>query len=113
MGSVISEIGIGYSEPVVYDTAWVARIPDFTDNTKPSFPKSIEWVRNNQLSDGSWGSNQPFYSHANTLCTLSAIIALKQWNNEEDIQRIQRGIQTLNILFEKLKDETHEKSDGF
>ena len=113
MRSVISEIGIGYSKPVVYDTAWVARIPDFTDNTKPSFPKSVEWIRNHQLSDGSWGSNQPFYSHANTLSTLSAIIALKQWNNEEDIPRINSGIQALNIMFEKLKDESHEKSVGF
>lgn len=38
-----------------YDTAWVALIKDLKGHDAPQFPSSIEWISNNQLSDGSWG----------------------------------------------------------
>ncbi|KAI3472948.1 hypothetical protein Pfo_028004 [Paulownia fortunei] len=40
-----------------YDTAWVALIRDLQGRDIPEFPSSLEWISNNQLSDGSWGRN--------------------------------------------------------
>ncbi|KAL0330177.1 UNVERIFIED_CONTAM: Syn-copalyl diphosphate synthase TPS3, chloroplastic [Sesamum radiatum] len=40
-----------------YDTAWVALIRGLQGRDIPQFPSSLDWISNNQLSDGSWGMN--------------------------------------------------------
>lgn len=57
---LVNKLGEGICEPVAYDTAWVARIPCIDDIEKPAFPLSVKWLRDHQLSDGSWGTNRPF-----------------------------------------------------
>ncbi|CAI9112269.1 OLC1v1012689C1 [Oldenlandia corymbosa var. corymbosa] len=42
-----------------YDTAWVALVEDINGgDAGPQFPASLEWIANNQLSDGSWGDGK-------------------------------------------------------
>lgn len=103
-----SELGKGLVLPVAYDTAWLARVPSFPNITEPAFPNTITWLRENQLSNGSWGTERPVSAHGNILSTLAVILALIQWNNPDDNERIYRGIQSLNYFAGQLKNAYHE-----
>jgi len=106
---LVSSLGAGLMEPVAYDTAWIARVPDFEDPSKPAFPESLAWLREHQQPDGSWGSSLPINAHGNTLSTLAAILSLQQWNYcEEDFGRIQKGTSALWLLADKLPHEKYE-----
>ena len=72
-----------------YDTAWVALVEDVNGSGAPQFPSSLEWIANNQLSDGSWGDGQIFNAHDRILNTLACVIALKSWNIHPD--KCERG----------------------
>jgi len=53
--SILNTVGIGRSGvmlPTVYDTAWLARIPAEYNATVPAFPQALNWIRQNQRSDG-------------------------------------------------------------
>lgn len=63
-----------------YDTAWVALIKDLNGHDAPQFPSSIEWISNNQLSDGSWGDELYFLAYDRLLNTLACVVALTYWN---------------------------------
>lgn len=67
-----------------YDTAWVALIRDLQGHDKPQFPSSVEWISNNQLSDGSWGDEQYFLAYDRLLNTLACVVALRYWNVHTD-----------------------------
>ena len=108
LASLMSKIGKGLVDPVAYDTAWIARVQKLDNPNEPEFPESLQWLRDNQLEDGSWGSKFPVNAHGNTLCTFSALLALKYWNYEEDSERIQRGISALCQLAPLLKQEKYE-----
>ena len=59
-----------------YDIAWLARMP--SDNgTGARWPDLLEWLLEHQWLDGSWGGAIPYF-HDRILCTLMAIIALKE-----------------------------------
>ena len=59
-----------------YDIAWLARMP--SDNgSGVRWPDLLEWLLENQWADGSWGGPIPYF-HDRILCTLMAIIALKE-----------------------------------
>jgi hypothetical protein len=105
---LVGMLGTGLIAPVAYDTAWVARVPQADDLTLPAYPNALDWLRKHQLPDGSWGTVQPFYAHGNTVSTLAAILALVQWNNACDQERIARGVEALWKLAPQLKTEPHE-----
>lgn len=55
-----------------YDTAWVALVlEDLHGNGGPQFPKSLEWISNNQLPDGSWGDALIFKASDRLISTLA------------------------------------------
>ena len=56
----------------VYDTAWVARVPEGNGSSAPAFPEALEWLRQNQYPDGSWGAPINYY-HDQIISTLSAM----------------------------------------
>ena len=59
-----------------YDTAWLARLP--SDHTgEARWPDLVDWLLEHQWLDGSWGSAIPYF-HDRILCTLMAIIALRE-----------------------------------
>lgn len=108
IAEVVKKLGQGLCDSVPYDTAWVARVPQLGNNDVPAFPLSLQWLRDNQLENGSWGSIKPFSPHSSTLNTLAAIIALAQWNEPEDKTRIERGVKALWDMAAYLPYEKHE-----
>jgi hypothetical protein len=109
---LVNLLGTGLVRPVAYDTAWVARVPAVDDPAQPAFPETLQWLREHQLNDGSWGTAYPRYAHGNTLSTLAAILALAQWGQMQDCGRIERGVEALWSLAEHLPHERYE-SIGF
>lgn len=89
-----------------YDTAWLARIPSSKDHTKPKFPETYKWVKENQHSDGSWGAKNVVYYHDRVLCTLSSIIAIYFWDPKSE--QINKGIKYLNKNLKNLTKDHHE-----
>jgi halimadienyl-diphosphate synthase len=74
-----------------YDTAWVARVTDGNGHSAPVFPEAMEWLRQNQYPDGSWGGQIRYY-HDRIISTLAAIIALVECGDRsKDAKAIQRG----------------------
>ncbi len=61
--------------PSAYDIAWMARVR--ADDGGPRWPDLIDWLLEHQWPDGSWGGAIPYY-HDRILCTLSALIALRE-----------------------------------
>lgn len=106
--SIIEEIGIGRSglmRPTVYDTAWVARVPAEHDLSVPAFPEALDWLRQNQWPDGSWGTEIK-YVHDRMISTLAAILAMAEWNEDsQDKHAIERG---LGYIWEEADQLEHE-----
>jgi halimadienyl-diphosphate synthase len=73
-----------------YDIAWLARLP--SDSASGArWPDLIDWLLDHQWPDGSWGGKIPYY-HDRILCTLMAIIALKERHQGTgDGRAIQQG----------------------
>jgi halimadienyl-diphosphate synthase len=77
--------------PSAYDIAWMARLP--ADSGGPRWPELIDWLIEHQWLDGSWGGQIRYY-HDRILCTLAAVIALRQWGDGLEVQRaIKAGVQ--------------------
>nr|QWV53999.1 copalyl diphosphate synthase-like 3 [Chamaecyparis formosensis] len=84
-----------------YDTAWVGRVPALDGSGEPQFPSCLQWIIENQLTDGSWGDSQLFHIRDRILNTLGCVIALKTWNMASDTINkglcfLQRHIQNIN-----------------
>jgi len=73
IANLIDEIGPGHMGSTAYDTAWAARLGEIDWNISS---KSLSWLAENQLPDGSWGALSPMYYHDRVICTLAAMIAL-------------------------------------
>ncbi|KAL8092691.1 ent-copalyl diphosphate synthase 1 isoform X2 [Apium graveolens] len=89
-----------------YDTAWVALVEDMNEPGIPQFPSSLQWIVNNQLSDGSWGDHKLFLAHDRILNTLACVIALKSWNVHPE--KMERGLLFIRENISKLGDEEME-----
>jgi hypothetical protein len=100
---LLNNLGDGDISPSAYDTAWVARIPDKEDPTKPMFPQCLQWVKDNQLADGSWGAPNVEYYHDRIICTLSCLIALKTWT--DSIENIRKGEDYINKNLDNLQKD--------
>lgn len=103
---LLNNLGDGDISPSAYDTAWVARIPSKDDPSKPMFPQCLQWVKDNQLEDGSWGAKDIEYYHDRIICTLSCIIALKIWGEDEGM--IERGVRYVNENTSNLCNDAFE-----
>lgn len=62
--------------PSPYDIAWMARLRDPVTQA-PRWPHLVQWLLENQHSDGSWGAKLVYY-HDRIICTLIAAIALSE-----------------------------------
>lgn len=90
-----------------YDIAWMARVPDpIGDGLR--WPYLIDWLIAHQQPDGSWGGSIRYY-HDRILCTLTAIIALKD-NGEEPVvkQAIMRGEKYIWHNLHRLRHDPFE-----
>lgn len=115
INDLLDHAGEGLLSPSPYDTAWVARIADEKDDTKPLFPQCLQWLLQHQNSDGSWGSDrQPGYYYDKVICTLSAIVCLQQWQNKGmDVgSYVARGVEYVNNTMPPLEGNQY-RTVGF
>jgi hypothetical protein len=71
-----------------YDTAWVALVPALDGSGGPQFPKSLQWIIDNQLPDGNWGEPDLLLGFDRACNTLACVIALKTWGcGAENVER--------------------------
>lgn len=108
LNNTYQHIGLSSVFAAAYDTAWLARVPLLGHLNQPAFPEALNWLRENQLSDGSFGTAPIYSASANTLSTLAALLAFRQWNQAQDATRIQQALDALEPLAKKLKYEPHE-----
>jgi len=78
-----------------YDTAWVARVPSLSGVHEPEFPQALQWVKDNQFEDGSWGDRECFLLYDRITHTLGCILALKTWDTGSD--SVQKGRSSLTF----------------
>ena len=89
IGKLIDEIGPGHMGSTAYDTAWTARLGEVDWNLSS---RSLGWLAENQLPDGSWGAKAPMYYHDRVLCTLAAMVALTyRGRRGQDKLQIEKG----------------------
>ncbi len=103
---LLCELGKGRVDGVAYDTAWVGRLaPHYLGH---GFENSLEWLRQNQYEDGTWGAPLVHY-HDRFISTLAAIVALQESGRElRDHRRIKRGEAALWKLIGKLGWDNHD-----
>nr|UNZ93475.1 copalyl diphosphate synthase [Scutellaria baicalensis] len=89
-----------------YNTAWVALIRDVEGRNIPQFPSSLDWISDNQLSDGSWGDQHFFLPYDRLLNTLASVVALTYWNR--DAHKTEKGILFIKENISKLGDANVE-----
>ncbi len=108
---VLQTIGRGHHcRAAAYDTAWVARMA----RTDPGVSeKALDWVRKNQLADGSWGTDGPCYYHDRLLCTLSSMITLAKYGKNSDKKQWKRGRDALDRLYPRLGLDAAGETIGF
>ena len=107
---LLKEIGAGQMTNSAYDTAWLARLKDLDE---PMADEALEWLRANQLEDGSWGANEPLYYHDRVICTLAAIIALTKRGLPQDRVRVQRALPRLEAFQKKLSINSQGETVAF
>lgn len=109
--NLLMEMGEGTAiTSSAYDTAWIARLGSRDENLAN---RALDWVRANQLPDGSWGSRSPLYYHDRVICTLSAINALAYCGEKQDQIRIQQGLVILEKLWGGLKNDLSGETIAF
>jgi len=107
---LLHEIGSGYISQSPYDTAWVARLNELGE---PSGETALEWLREHQLPDGSWGASSPRYYHDRAICTLAAITALAKSGQEQDQLRWRRAKPALEKATQRLLKDPAGATVGF
>lgn len=85
----------GRMQATAYDTAWAARL---VEHDKDLALAALDWLREHQNADGSWGAKHPNY-YDQVTSTLSALIALaKHGHQNRDLQRIENGLSSLGKI---------------
>jgi halimadienyl-diphosphate synthase len=96
IAKLVDEIGPGHMASTAYDTAWAARLGEVDWDISS---RSLSWLAENQLPDGSWGALAPMYYHDRVLCTLAAMIALTyRGRRGHDKVQIDKGRQALEQI---------------
>jgi len=97
----------GHLGPSSYDVAWMARVPA-DDGGTARWPELVDWLVEHQWLDGSWGGTIPYY-HDRILCTLAAIIALKErGTSREAKQAVERGERYIWYNLHRLRHDPFE-----
>ncbi|XP_020103571.1 ent-kaur-16-ene synthase, chloroplastic-like isoform X1 [Ananas comosus] len=96
-----------------YDTAWVAMVPSPGSPQTPCFPQCVDWMLQNQNSNGSWGLDHihPSLMKDALSSTLACVLALKRWNVGEE--HVRRGLRYIGSNLSCIKDENYQSPVGF
>jgi len=93
---LLNEIGPGRMSSTAYDTAWVARLGEMDWEISS---QALNWLSENQLPDGSWGAEHPYYYHDRVISTLSSMIALNYLGRRsQDRRQIEKGLLALERI---------------
>jgi halimadienyl-diphosphate synthase len=107
---LLEEIGPGRMMTTAYDTAWVARLSELGESMGED---ALEWLREHQLADGSWGAIEPRYHHDRVICTLAAMSALARSGRSDDRIRCQQAQTVLEIELKGLRADPAGETIGF
>jgi halimadienyl-diphosphate synthase len=107
---LLKEMGPGRMMDTAYDTAWIARLNEFGE---PIGEKALEWLRANQLPDGSWGASEIRYNHDRLICTLAAVTALARVGDPQDRMRFERAQVALETATQGLGADPTGNTIGF
>ncbi|HNT75152.1 MAG TPA: prenyltransferase/squalene oxidase repeat-containing protein [Anaerolineae bacterium] len=107
---LLRKIGPGQMMTTAYDTAWVARLIELGD---PLGHRALDWLREHQLEDGSWGAEYPIYHHDRVICTLAAMNALARRNRPADRPRLRRAESALEYHISRLNLDPAGETIGF
>ncbi|GLJ48427.1 hypothetical protein SUGI_1022160 [Cryptomeria japonica] len=110
--AMFKSMGDGETNPSAYDTAWVARVPAVDGSNRPQFPQTLQWILQNQLSDGSWGEELCFLTYDRALATLACVITLTLWNTGEE--QVKKGVEFIKKHAERMEGEAdNHRPSGF
>ncbi len=107
---LLTEIGHGRILNTAYDTAWIARLRDLDPEMGES---ALEWLREHQLPDGCWGTENPRYYHDRLICTIAAMTALARYGQSSDRVRWQRAQLALEMIAKGLQADPTGATIGF
>ncbi|XP_022866153.1 copal-8-ol diphosphate hydratase, chloroplastic-like isoform X2 [Olea europaea var. sylvestris] len=102
----LDTMGEGRTSLSPYDTAWIALVRNLHGLDLPQFPSSLQWIADNQLSDGSWGDEHFFLAYDRLVNTLACVVALRSWNLHS--QKIEKGITFIKENIHKLETAEEE-----
>ncbi|KAM7461961.1 hypothetical protein LguiA_030082 [Lonicera macranthoides] len=79
----------------------------------PCFPSCVDWIKENQKVDGSWGLNpsHPSLVQDSLSSTLACVLALQKWNVGE--QLVQKGLDFIGSNRSALDDKNQISPLGF
>nr|UVC58051.1 KSL9 protein [Isodon rubescens] len=99
--------------PSAYDTAWVAMVParEYSGG-KPHFPECLDWIVENQNSDGSWGVQSPSMLKNSLSCTLACLLPLRKWNVASP-QLLRNGLEFIRSSVSAATDKDQISPIGF
>ncbi|KAI0498958.1 hypothetical protein KFK09_019856 [Dendrobium nobile] len=98
-----------------YDTAWVAMVPSARFPRTPYFPECVDWIIDNQHSDGSWAPTHHKLSfttniqHKHSLTkdalssTLACVLALRRWNVGDEY--VKKGLSFIGSNFSSINEQ--------
>jgi len=107
---LLTEIGTGRILNTAYDTAWIARLRDLDAEMGEG---ALEWLRQHQLSDGCWGTENPRYYHDRLICTIASMTALARYGQPSDRVRWQRAQLALETIAKGLQADPTGATIGF
>ncbi len=108
---LLQELGSGRAvSRSAYDTAWIAGLSALGE---PLGERALDWLREHQLPDGSWGADPPRYHHDRALSTLAAMVALAGREHPPDRARWQRARAPLREAVQNLGQDPAGETIGF
>lgn len=107
---LIQELGSSRIYSSAYDTSWIAQLAKFDE---PMGFKALDWLRENQLPDGSWGNDHVAYGHDRVVCTLASMVSLARWGKESDKKHIERARIGLDVAMNRLVTDIAGATVGF
>lgn len=100
MSGLLAGTGSGRVSDSAYDAGWVARLGDLAPDLAGA---ALEWLREHQLPDGTWGAAAVAHDHDRALSTLSAVVALSRHGGAADADRIRRALPPLAVHLDRLR----------
>ncbi|KAL6196844.1 hypothetical protein ACLB2K_032457 [Fragaria x ananassa] len=88
-------------------------VPSPNSGREPFFPECVNWLLDNQLHDGAWGTPDlhPLLTKDALLSTLACILALKRWNIGE--KQIDNGLHFIALNLASATDGEQPSPVGF